>query len=280
MARQRRGPASVGQIVAGLILVAVLALLPGAGAWAEDNATVLPHRAAYELRLAPGGARDFADISGELAFEWADSCDGWSVTQRSRMIFEYSTGAVLELGWSLTSWESKDGMSYRFQLRNYEDGQLTEEYRGEASLEADGTGTARYTKPEAMELALPEGTLFPTAHSLKLIDAAMAGEQSLWAVLFDGTSETDAYEVNALITPRSDTGMASDAIDPALIEGLRAWRVDLAFYDAASQESEPTHEQTVWMYENGIVERMSLDYGDFEVLGVLNRFELLPEPTC
>jgi hypothetical protein len=130
--------------LAGLVLVAIATLaVPGTALLADEAITVLPHRAAYDLRLAPGGARDFADVSGELAFEWADSCDGWSVTQRSRMTFEYRTGTVLELGWSLTSWESKDGKSYRFQLRNYENGEVVEEYRGEATLAEGGAGVAR-----------------------------------------------------------------------------------------------------------------------------------------
>jgi hypothetical protein len=262
---------------AGLVLVAAIAGGPAALA---GEVVVLPHRAAYDLRLAPGGARDFADVAGELAFEWADSCDGWSVTQRSRMIFEYRTGQVLELGWSLTSWEAKDGRSYRFQLRNYENGEVVEEFRGEAALDETGAGFADYSKPERLQLELPAGTMLPTVHSLALIAAARAGNDSMWAMLFDGTSEQNVYEVNALILPRSADLPPPDSIDPALLEGLAAWRVDLAFYDHGSQESEPTHEQTVWLWENGIVDRMTLDYGDFEILGTLNRFELLPEPVC
>ncbi len=265
----------------GLILVASMATVPvGAPALHADEIDVLPHRAAYELRLAPGGARDFAGVAGEFAFEWANSCDGWSVTQRSRMSFEYRSGQVLELGWSLTSWEAKDGRSYRFQLKNYENGEVVEEFRGEAELDGEGAGFANYSKPDRLQLELPAPTLFPTVHSLKLIEAARAGQDTLWAMLFDGTSEMNVYEVNALILPRAADLALAEAVDPALIDGLKSWRVDLAFYDHGSQDSEPTHEQSVWLWENGIVDRMTLDYGDFKILGTLNRFELLPEPVC
>ena len=270
-----------GMSAAGLVLVAILATLPvGARPSQADESDVLPHRAAYELRLAPGGARDFAGVTGELAFEWANSCDGWSVTQRSRMSFEYRSGQVLELGWSLTSWESKDGRSYRFQLKNYENGEVVEEFRGEAEIDSEGAGFATYSKPDRLQLELPAGTFFPTVHSLKLIEAAQAGEDALWAMLFDGTSEMNVYDVNALILPRSDSVSISDALDPSMFEGLKSWRLDLAFYDHDSQESEPTHEQSIWLWENGIVDRMTLDYGDFQIIGTLNRFELLPEPVC
>ncbi len=269
------------QPAVGLVLVAIATVVPvGAPVLRAEEITVLPHRAAYELRLAPGGSRDFAGVAGELAFEWADSCDGWSVTQRSRISFEYRSGQVLELGWSLTSWEAKDGRSYRFQLKNYENGEVVEEFRGEAALDADGAGFANYSRPERLQLELPAPTLFPTVHSLKLIDAARAGEQALWAMLFDGTSEMNVYEVNALILPRAADLPVSEIIDPTLIEGLKSWRIDLAFYDHGSQESEPTHEQSVWLWENGVVDRLTLDYGDFKILGTLNRFELLPAPVC
>lgn len=266
---------------AGLILVALLLGLPaGAPQTQADELNVLPHRAAYELRLAPGGSRDFAGVTGELAFEWANSCDGWSVTQRSRMSFEYRSGQVLELGWSLTSWEAKDGLSYRFQLKNYENGEVVEEFRGEAETDSEGAGLATYSKPDRLQVELPAGTFFPTVHSLKLIEAAEAGEDALWAMLFDGTSEMNVYDVNALIMPRADSVPLAEVLDASLFEGLKSWRVDLAFYDHGSQASEPTHEQSIWLWENGIVDRMTLDYGDFQILGTLNRFELLPEPVC
>lgn len=270
-----------GVSVAGLVLVATFAALPaGAPPSRADEVDVLPHRAAYELRLAPGGSRDFAGVTGELAFEWANSCDGWSVTQRSRMSFEYRSGQVLELGWSLTSWEAKDGRSYRFQLKNYENGEVVEEFRGEAAIDSEGAGVATYSKPDRLELELPAGTFFPTVHSLKVIEAARSGEDALWAMLFDGTSEMNVYDVNALIMLRADDLPIADVLDPSLFEGLRSWRVDLAFYNHGSQESEPTHQQSIWLWENGIVDRMTLDYGDFQILGALNRFELLPEPVC
>ncbi|MEX2201434.1 MAG: DUF1849 family protein [Dongiaceae bacterium] len=252
---------------------------------AEPASPVIPHRAAYELRLATGGEAQFIDISGDMAFEWADSCDGWSVTQRTRMHFEYRAGLSIELGWSLTSWESKDGMQYRFQLKQYENGEVTEELRGDATLDAasDGAmagGTAHYTRPEINEVILPAGTVFPTVHSLEIIAAARQGMERLWAQLFDGTTEEGLYEVGAVILPRAADLPIAEALDPALVDGHEGWRVDLAFYDHQSPDSIPTHEQTIWLFDNGIVDRMTLDYGDFQVDGILTRFEPLPEPVC
>jgi hypothetical protein len=271
---------------AGLLLVAAFtAGIPAAPGVAQESlALVMPHRAAYELRLASGGEAQFIDVSGEMAFEWADSCDGWSVNQRTWMNFEYRTGVSLELGWSLTSWESKDGAQYRFQLKQYENGAVTEELRGDATLDgppgSSTGGTAQYAKPEPREIELPAGTLFPTMHSRKIIDAALAGQDALWAQLFDGTTAEGLYDVGAIVLPRAADLALADALDPMLVEGHDRWRIDLAFYDYASPDSIPTHEQTIWLFDNGVVDRMTLDYGDFQVDGILTRFEALPEPVC
>ena len=262
-----------------LVLAVALAAVP-AFARAETSSPVIPHRAAYELRLGSGAEAQFIDISGEMAFEWADSCDGWSVTQRTRMHFEYRAGVSLELGWSLTSWESKDGMQYRFQLKQYENGEVTEELRGDATLDASTGGTAQYTRPETNEVVLPAGTVFPTVHSLEIIAAARQGMERLWAQLFDGTTAQGLYEVGAVILPRAADTPLAEALDPALVDGHEGWRIDLAFYEHGSADSIPSHEQTIWLFDNGIVDRMTLDYGDFQVDGILTRFEALPEPVC
>jgi hypothetical protein len=86
--------------------------------------------------------------------------------------------------------------------------------------------------------------------------------------------------VAAVILPRAADLALADALDPALVEGHEGWRIDLAFYEHGSEESIPTHEQTIWLFDNGIVDRMALDYGDFRVDGILTRFERLPEPVC
>lgn len=278
-----RSGSSCRRPAGGLLLVLSLAVagVPG-GARAESalETGVVPHRAAYELRLATGGEAEFIDVSGEMAFEWADSCDGWSVTQRTRMNFEYRTGVSLELGWSLTSWESKDGQQYRFQLKQYENGAVSEELRGDATLDGDVGGIAHYIKPEVQDVELPADTIFPTTHSFAIVAAAQQGMERLWAQLFDGTTDNGLYEVGAVILPRAEDMALAEALDPALVDGHEGWRVDLAFYDFGSPDSIPTHEQTIWLFDNGIVDRMTLDYGDFQVDGILTRFEALPEPVC
>ena len=72
-----------------------------------------------------------ARVDGDMAFEWQDSCDGWSVNQRSPMAFFIDGGETTKINWSLVSWEAKDGRRYRFFMRTRA-AKLTDEFRGDA----------------------------------------------------------------------------------------------------------------------------------------------------
>ena len=125
---------------------------------------------------------------GKLEFEWADVCTGWTVSQRTRVRMATSEGDTFEFGWSLNALESRDGRRYRFFIRRINPGGVDEEVRGEARFdEAGERGVAVFDAPEARELQLAKGTLFPTAHSLVLMEAAEKGELPLWRTVFDGS---------------------------------------------------------------------------------------------
>ena len=150
-----------------------LAGLLGVVLWSAGPAFAVefaPHKAVYDLSLGrTSSGSEIADVSGVMTYEFADACDGWTVSQRSAMTFVYSNGEELQLGWSMVSWESKDGLRYRFYARQMQSGKEKEEFRGEARLNGVGDGgMAKYTSPSSYEVKLPAGTLFPTAHSFKL----------------------------------------------------------------------------------------------------------------
>lgn len=242
---------------------------------------ITPHRAIYDMALlSSGGSSDIADVHGTMQFEWKDSCDGWSVDQRSLMTFLYNSGDQVDLGWNLVSWESKDGQRYRFYVRKFQNGELYEELRGDARLDGPGKGgVAEYTLPEPRKVHLPAGTMFATAHSLKLLELAEAGERFLWATVFDGSDAEGLFGVNAVITGRHEPEGVADTRSPLLIAGP-SWHVGLAFFAAAGQGAEPEHEQSLRLHGNGVVEDLMLDYGDFRVTATLQKLEKLPPADC
>lgn len=258
-----------------LILFLCVLAVPGAA-----GADILPHRALYELSMLKNRDASLIALDGNMAFEWQDSCDGWSINQRSIMGFYYDGGESTELNWSLVSWEAKDGLSYRFIVRQLSDGQQTDEFRGDATLRPDGSGgTATYSAPDRHTVALPAGGLFPTAHSLEIIERAAANKPMLWAQVFDGSDAEGLFGVHVVVTPLSVEARKQADQQPAL-KGVPGWHISTAFYAPSGQAAEPEHEQQLDLFANGVVDRLVLDYGDFTVLGTLKRLEPLPVPRC
>src|SRR3546814_12896009 len=107
-----------------------------------------------------------------------------------------------DLGWSLSSWESKDGRLYRFFVRRFDGSGQAETVRGEAELDADGSGTAVFHGPERREVALPAGTQFPTHHTRQVLNQAAAAGALLWPQVLAGSGRPGPFGVPAVPTGR------------------------------------------------------------------------------
>lgn len=242
---------------------------------------LVPHRAIYGMKLGSlRSGSSTVDARGAMYVEWSESCDGWTVTQRVKLALTTAQGDDMETDSNYSSWESKDGRSYRFTVRNLRDGRLTEELRGEANLAANaGAGEAVFTTPVGTRFALPKAAVFPTEHTLQLIEAAQGGANHLSRVIFDGASLDGPLEVNAVIgAPIKAPPPAADAA--AELTSGQSWRVRLAFFPLSSQSPEPDYEVGVRLFENGVADNFLLDYGDFSVAASLEKIEALPRPRC
>ncbi len=266
----------------GLLPRAGLAVLVVSGAFAGTAYAIelAPHRAVYSMTLgATRAAIGIIGGSGDMYMEWAESCEGWTLTQRLRLKLFYSQGGAVDTDSRFSSWESRDGLSYRFTLRNLRDGKVSEELRGRASLEGSGTGgVAAFTRPEGKKLHLPKGSVFPTEHMVQLIERAQAGDKRLSRIVFDGASLDGPQEVNAVIG-RAIEAKADGAGEKALTS-RPSWRMRLAFFPLESMTPEPDYELGLRLFDNGVAEDLILDYGDFTLLAKIEQIEALPKPAC
>jgi len=246
------------------------------GSLQASAAEIQPHRAIYDLVLAQAKpSSGITDAKGSMLVEWADSCDGWTIDQRYRLSVTSEEGEDSQIVVSYSTWESKDGLSYRFYIRKLRDGDMTEQTRGRSKMPASGEpGEAVFSQPEAATIELPRGALFPTDHTLLLIRAAEKGERFVGRKVFDGGEVEGATEVTAVIG--QPTIPAADA-RPLLKR--RGWPMRLAFYRPSSSGSEPDYEVGMKMLDNGVAESMTLDYGDLVVRANLREIEAIP-PTC
>lgn len=262
-----------------LLLAAVLTTAPAlTSAGAELTAA---HRASYVLSLkSTKSGSGIADVTGRMVFEIADACDGWTVNQKLELRILSSEAPELVTDTSYTSWESKDGLKFRFDSKTTRNGEVAEQFRGSAELKnlKDG-GEATYTVPEQRKLKLPPGTLFPTAHTEAIIQRAAAGETFDYRTLFDGSSDDSPFGVSAVIRQAEPQEPSKDPQIAKLLTS-RAWRVKLAFFPQASKEADPDYEISVRLYDNGVVSDMVLEYSNFSLSAKLDKAEALGKPKC
>jgi hypothetical protein len=275
-ARLRTGRSRVAGIGALLAVLAVLACPAAAGA-----ADFVGHRALYRVSLASAEARSgVVSVRGAVLYQFADACDGWTAENRTLLRLGYGEGDESETEWSHVSWESKDGLRFRFHLRDIRDGELIEELEGQASLTAPGgPGIARFVQPDEPDVKLPPGTQFPTRHLMTLLDAARSGRRHDSGIVFDGSSLDNPYSVGAVLRAASESARRSLARQAKLAE-LPVWSLRMAFFPFGGREATPKFEVGIALREDGIADSITQDFGDFILLLSLQNIELLPKPDC
>lgn len=251
----------------------VVAFVPPANAGAG---TIMPHRALYDLSLASARASGgVVGVRGRMMFEWGDACDGWTINQRYRMKLSQAQEDEVEIVSSLASWESKDGLRYRFALRKQRGEEPEEELRGSARLDGPGrAGRARFTRPEESKVDLPRGTVFPSAHTIEVIRRAEAKEHFFARRVFDGSEVEAPVDVTAFIGPGQPAPPGATAKSRGLAE-RPGWKVRLAFFPQTSKSPLPDYEIGLVLLDNGVSSDMLIDYGDFTVRARLKELEPL-----
>lgn len=256
----------------------------------EDQAThtlgVVPHRAIYDLSLASAkNGSNVKGVSGKMRFEWNDMCDGWTVQQHMQLHFNLGESGDSTVTSSEITWESKNGDQYNFNIRRVTDGRETEVYRGKATLGPEG-GSVVYSVPEGKTEKLPAGSLFPSSHTLLLLQKAQSGEKFFVRHVFDGSDEEGANDVSAFISPQIETTVETDLSgalkDNALLRATE-WPIRLAYFKQTGETGETGEsdfEMNLHILGNGVAKSVRIDYEDFSVKGTLSALEPLPRHGC
>jgi len=260
----------------------LLAIIFGAGLAAEANSAspvgLVPHEAVYRMTLrTTSQGSGVTSANGELIYRFNDVCDGWTTEMTDTMEMSFAEGGDVSSERTVITWEAKDGSQFRFKVRQPGHPEL-ENLSGRSSLSKSG-GSAEFEVPERHTVALPQGALFPTSHTSKLINAALTGENVFSRVVFDGSDLDNPYDMNAVITKALPAGTLTSMPGHPLLNG-RSWRMRLAFFSLANSDSLPTAEMTLRYHENGVAEEAVRDYGNYSVALHLIKLTALPKPEC
>lgn len=278
--------APAARLLAALGLATILLAAPtatpalAAGQVPAQPVTPTPmaaHRALYRLSLDGTPTGDVVGAGGTMAYEVQDACDGWASRQRLEMTIVNHDGQDIQMLSDYATWESKDGLSFRFRMRQTTEGAVSTETEGSAKLtRTGGPGTVTYTRPTKSTEALPAGTLFPMHHTEALIAAAEAGKRFLAVPVFDGTVPSGAQDSFIVILDRKPAGPAPF---PGLAH-LASTRVNIAFFDRKPSALTPDYNVAMRYWANGVAADLRMDFGDFVMSGKLTELKLLPPPHC
>ena len=251
--------------------------LPAAPALSDG---LVAHRALYRIALVAASAiSGVVDAQGSMFYRFADACDGWTAENRTLIRFRYVEEDDSNTVFTFSSWESKDGRRFRFRARHERDGEVVERLKGEAGVRGvGGEGTAHFDQPHDLDVPLPAGTSFPTAHMQELIEAARRGDIVLNRLMFDGSGPDHPFEVNAVISsPATEPQSRLPVTGPG--ESPR-WLAHLAFFPLRSRGSEPEFEVDILFRADGIADFVRQDLGDITLEFTLDEIELLSEAAC
>lgn len=263
--------------IAAGVLSGALAFAHGAAA---ATVQLVPHRAIYELSARPGnGFGSSGSVRGLLTYEISDGCDGWSVNQKAGIDLSPPEGDAVRFEWSQATWESKDATSYRYVIKEGQAGSEGTQRRGELRYDkSGGEGTLTTELPGRSESRVP-AALLPVQHTKSLIEHAAAGDPIFYASIFDATVDQKPVEISASIGP-AGTGWATRGGKFAPLEKVKSRHVDFAFFVADLPDGTPDFEQSIQLYDNGVIGEVNFEFAGLQVEGTLRKLEMLEPQGC
>jgi len=255
---------------------------------AKEPSKLVAHRAIYEMTLDDARtASGITGIDGRMVFEFTGSeCDGYSLNMRMVTQMTDSQGQTNLTDLRSSTWEQGDGQKFRFQSAQYLNDKLGDVTMGRAVRESPNEAIkVKLSQPSRAELNLSGQVLFPTQHSLALINAARSGQSLFQARIYDGSEKgRKVYDTTAFIGRKVEAGADADKLEPAAkekgLDQLASWPVSIGYFEPKGGDLTPSYQIDFRLYENGVSRELLIDYGDFSIHGTLTALEYLKPAEC
>lgn len=255
----------------GLLLV----LVPGVASATEP----VPHHAHYRLDLLELRQGSAVEAGGDLEFRIERTCEGWRLDKKLffAALDADGDGTRIEIAERIT--ESLNGRELEFSNIVMLNGEVLKSGSGTARIGSDGgRGQVNLHHPEAATLALPEGTVFTVMATRRMLAAFAAGERLITQIVFTGHEMQPQRHTDLIAgTPAPvETPPGGDAV---LLQGSPQ-RMVTALFPLEKADSEPLATYIFDFYTNGVIGRLTLDFGIMSIEGILTEIKRLPDPAC
>ncbi len=246
-------------------------------------ARLQPYKAVYVLSLgqkAEGGR--LAAVEGRFTSELTMTCAGNATSTRMMMTGTEADGKKFIVTTESGGWESRDGLSFRYNSVMRENGVVRSSLSGVAKFETlggAGTATLQSGPDDKKEVVIPAGAMFPLEFNLSLVRAAARGVAQTSATVFDGQDfESGLAKIEMdILAPRPTE---SAVVHAAHIEPDKVWPVQVRDMRVLANGTSHARWGGLSILPNGIIESMQRDFGGATVQMALERLEMKDAPAC
>jgi len=275
------------------IVAALLATAAVIGGFAAQRVAALTsasglasHRAIYELKLAhTRGNSPAVAARGRILYDFSgNSCDGYALQFRQVSELDNGEGKVTLSDLRSTTWEDGASKNFIFKSQNYVNETLIDSVDGQAERQRDKVAVS-LKEPAAKTFDVQAGTVFPTDHMRRIIEAAHENKNILELPVYDGSEKGEkVYNtltvIGPAIAPNERVPTDAAAREPALA-ALKRWPVTVSYFDRTARDDQaPIYSIRFEVYENGVSRALMLDYNDFAISGELTSIELRNSTPC
>jgi hypothetical protein len=244
-----------------------------------------PHRAVYDLVLLQSkGDQSVGEASGRIAFEFTgNACDGYVLNFRQVLRLNDQDTGERTFDTRNMTWEDGAGKAFRFDAERRMNNSITESGKGRAEKSNDGALAVRIDRPERKNSDLAGPVYFPTEQLVAILDSAKNGKTVFESRVFDGSEGSDkTYETTSIIG--KDIADGGKALDETLqgrgFDKLQRWPVTISYFEDGVGERRPLSVISYDLLENGVMNKMRIDFGEFSMSGRPVQLEMLKEEPC
>jgi EipB-like len=264
-------PRLVRFVLAATLLWPFGAVSPAA--WAQ----VQPHRAEYALRL---GAAANAPRIGTAVHDLSQDCAGWHLKRDIKTEIALTTSWKMSLASKMDGDEPRNSNGFRFSTVQIQNGSQRE-IKGRVQRKAGETrAEIVLAGSPPNQFVLPPPTLMPVAAIDHLIQRLQANAASFPALMFDGEVIGDAFLIDVTEQDRTQLRAARPADQPVAMPAAKSWPVFMTFTRGREQDQRPLFTVSALIFDNGVLDRLTVETGLLSVTADLQALEMRPAPVC
>lgn len=247
---------------------------------------LLSHRAIYDIALVPEKSKGLVGANGRIAFEFiGNACDGYALNFRQVTSLDDGEGRSKLMDMRSSTWEDAEGKKFRFTIKNMVNNETTQQSDGTAERGQDGGVSVALKAPKPTRVDLPGEAVFPTNHTVRLLEAAKSGARSLVIQVFDGSDGGQkSYDTTAMIGKPIE-GKAADRLENVLRDSGYAaekrWPISISYFESnATGDRTPVYVMSFDLLENGVYSNIKFDFGDFALAAKMSKLEKMKTDEC